>query len=436
MGLPKSGPRFLVPLIIILGIITAGAFAVVQYQIAVEAEDPDAVVEVDLDPTVDNEGNIAVLTRLKNAYGEVIREVDDWQDEIFQDYSIVDPETDEVVKYYSISAWWVVKGQHIKWSTLSVTTTLVFTEYQCPAATKIMTQNLEELTITDLRAEGDGLRGDCNFADIDLEALMPDEIIVLYHVYNEETGNKEPIVEHYPQKTSDPHPFSMSFEATFTMNVQDDYGNQYQEQFLLKSTLGLMWGGSSFDVEWGSSDDTDGEQTTGQDPVLTHPNDLTFLENSGGHVISWTVSDIDDNGNYFIEKDGYEIDSGVWTDGDTIQTTAISKPIGSDIYTLTVTDSSGRTVTNDVKVFVIALVAIDTKSTDGTTIVDNKDDFGSIAEEFDSFERVGITTGEPGDEIVGMNVMGLKLSGYAVAIALVMCVTIIAVGTWYSKRKK
>lgn len=403
--------------IVIALVVTAGAAAVLYVSTA-QAPEPAASDDMDLANTGDDtaDGTISAITNLKDDDGNIVRQVDEWQDRIDVPYSIVDPDSDQQVSYYSISVWWDVKGSELDWTTFSAQCFLYYAAYRSPAVAKDYNQQLHTEMKNDLTSVNGWLHGEIVFPDVDLGSLFPDSVTVTYWEY--EDGRKVPYTVTTNEKSEDPHPFAMSFYAKIIIEVDDIYGNAYTEDFFVYSELGLMWEGSEFDIQWGSSDDSDGEQTAAQvTPVLTNPNDRTIFL-SGETTLNWKVTDLNDQGTYVLKRNGVEVKSGSWQHEDVISTLFIPKQIGRYIYELTVTDSVGREETDTVTVYVEEDAPVNDNPKLPVEGLDSNDDlFGDVAQEFDSFEDVSVTKTDP--TLPALNIQGLALTLGAMVMFLV-----------------
>ncbi|MDH5646351.1 MAG: hypothetical protein OEZ01_10105 [Candidatus Heimdallarchaeota archaeon] len=107
-----------------------------------------------------------------------------------------------------------------------------------------------------------------------------------------------------------------------------------------------------FDVNNNTASDIVGVNIIkGSPPVINSPADIEYGLNDGSlNYINWIVADINPS-NYIIQKDGVVITSGIWSNG-TITANVSSLSLGTYIYTLTVNDTNGNQISDDVIVTV------------------------------------------------------------------------------------
>ncbi|UCG02614.1 MAG: hypothetical protein JSW11_01210, partial [Candidatus Heimdallarchaeota archaeon] len=81
------------------------------------------------------------------------------------------------------------------------------------------------------------------------------------------------------------------------------------------------------------------------------PSDITYIEGTVGHTLSWTVIDSDPD-NYTIYKNGGNIEIGSWISGNPIQISIDGLTVGFYNFTLIVEDSDGNSINDTVMVTV------------------------------------------------------------------------------------
>ncbi|MHA1908608.1 MAG: hypothetical protein ACW98Y_15005 [Candidatus Thorarchaeota archaeon] len=86
-------------------------------------------------------------------------------------------------------------------------------------------------------------------------------------------------------------------------------------------------------------------------PTISSPNDISFDEGTTGHVVTWTADDYNPE-SFIVHIDGdTRIASGSW-DGSPISINLDAMPMGVYTMVITVTDSTGNTVTDEVHLIV------------------------------------------------------------------------------------
>lgn len=103
------------------------------------------------------------------------------------------------------------------------------------------------------------------------------------------------------------------------------------------------------------------------DPIIDHPQDVTYVEGETGNTITWNPSD-DYPESYQILKDGIEVKSGAWNSSlETISISVDDLAPGSYNYTIIVTDEGDNTALDTVDVIVSVPTTTTTTTTTDTT---------------------------------------------------------------------
>jgi hypothetical protein len=101
-------------------------------------------------------------------------------------------------------------------------------------------------------------------------------------------------------------------------------------------------------------------------PEISSPTDITFVVNSTGHVLSWSVLDINTSvdATYTIYRNGTSVGTGSWKSGDIINFTVDDLDVGSYEFRIVVND--GFTLTAEDPVLVTVTPGESSNSTDYT----------------------------------------------------------------------
>ena len=91
------------------------------------------------------------------------------------------------------------------------------------------------------------------------------------------------------------------------------------------------------------------------DPIIDHPNDITYVEGTTGNIITWNPSD-ENPSNYEVTREGIPVNSSSW-DGGSITLNVDGLPIGNYTYKCTVYDESDQNASDTVIVRVIEQVS-------------------------------------------------------------------------------
>ncbi|MHA2277543.1 MAG: hypothetical protein ACXAC2_17325, partial [Candidatus Kariarchaeaceae archaeon] len=87
-------------------------------------------------------------------------------------------------------------------------------------------------------------------------------------------------------------------------------------------------------------------------PIIINLGNYTYQVSTTGHSISWQLTD-DNPNNYFIYRDGIEVDSGIWTNGVPVTTSIDGLSIGTYNYTILANDNFNNNETDTVWIFVV-----------------------------------------------------------------------------------
>ncbi len=90
-------------------------------------------------------------------------------------------------------------------------------------------------------------------------------------------------------------------------------------------------------------------------PVINHPDNVEYEENSVGNTISWVVYDLDPN-TYIIYLNGTEAEQGSWVFLNELTINIDFLSVGTYNYTIVLFDTNGNFITNTVIVNVIATI--------------------------------------------------------------------------------
>ncbi|MHA1653374.1 MAG: DUF4350 domain-containing protein [Candidatus Thorarchaeota archaeon] len=85
-------------------------------------------------------------------------------------------------------------------------------------------------------------------------------------------------------------------------------------------------------------------------PLLSSPDDLSYVEGTVGHWINWSASDLDP-ASYSVTRNGTPVTSGTW-DGSDIDVNVDALAVGTYIFAINVSDGSGNFATDSVTVTV------------------------------------------------------------------------------------
>ncbi|MHA1493795.1 MAG: SBBP repeat-containing protein, partial [Candidatus Thorarchaeota archaeon] len=142
--------------------------------------------------------------------------------------------------------------------------------------------------------------------------------------------------------------------SDISLNVDGLHAGVYE----FRLTVTDEFGQSSNDIVIVTVIDTD-------NPLISHPIDISYVEDTTGHSIAWEVSD-DNPEAYIVYRDGTQVDDGQW-DGFDIAINIDGLNSGVYNYTLVVIDGSHNQASDTVTVTVTPTI---TGSTDTTTPTD------------------------------------------------------------------
>jgi hypothetical protein len=254
----------LVVVAIAIGLIFGGVFMVLT---DVRVDDRTQFVFDEPDHAGSNaDGTVYIDTVLKDRHGDIVRRIDPGIDIV--PFNILDPDTDTQVSRYEVNVVWECSGSSINWATLAVSGDFTFVKYVgVDDVGNPAQQTFNEVKDTDSSTAQEGRM---TFGT-DLEPLIPNPMYV-------DGGGGE----NFDQKTSDPHAMIFVFSSDFSISVNDDFGNVYDEDYNVYIELRLTWEGSTFNVNWGEDDGetttvvpTDTTTTTTKPPVKYPPDDVT-----------------------------------------------------------------------------------------------------------------------------------------------------------------
>ncbi len=95
--------------------------------------------------------------------------------------------------------------------------------------------------------------------------------------------------------------------------------------------------------------------THSDEPVITHPPDITYTAGQIGYVISWTITDVNaSTRTYEVYSNGSSIDNGSWNSGIPVTCNVTGLPVGLYNYTIVASDGYGFSTQDTVIVNVLA----------------------------------------------------------------------------------
>jgi hypothetical protein len=188
--------------------------------------------------------------------------------------------------------------------------------------------------------------GDLVSTKIALDPLVPNSIIMRYWDLDE-FGNMAHFTETYEQRTTESHPFSLTFYGHYYVEVYDINGQLYEQYYRQKVVLNLQWVGSEFGIEWSDSAD-EGTDPVGSNPSLNALADFVAFQGDV-KTMTWTWSDVDSD----IQRYTISVDGIVTTTGTLFGTSGVIDfshkytVLGEHSVSLTIEDLQGS-IANDV----------------------------------------------------------------------------------------
>ncbi|MEX2720485.1 MAG: hypothetical protein Q6362_003575, partial [Candidatus Wukongarchaeota archaeon] len=91
------------------------------------------------------------------------------------------------------------------------------------------------------------------------------------------------------------------------------------------------------------------------DPIIDHPNDITYVEGTTGNTITWHPSD-ENPSSFKVTREGIQVNSSSWND-DPITVNVDGLSVGNYTYKCTVYDTSGQNASDTVIVRVIEQIS-------------------------------------------------------------------------------
>ena len=279
MGLSKklkTQSRLLLPIAVIVIVIVGVGIAFVALSVPSERA---AVEDVFIDDVYaedsDAGGEIDITTTLRDDKDIIIRRTDPdiWN----MPYAIVDPETSTEVGSYGIEINFNCWGKNIDWTTFVLEGTWMLSNYigvddfgnafPDTLATYTAFETLEVWNpAVEQRPEGkEGVAGTMAFQSVAIDSLMPD------YIEPPQGGG-----EKFTQRTAWSHETTFVFDGTFSLYVEDDWGNVYDSEYDVHIALVLVWEGSEFDIEWNPEETTTTEPTATVEPPVPEPTDTVI----------------------------------------------------------------------------------------------------------------------------------------------------------------
>jgi hypothetical protein len=366
-------------------------------------------------------GNFNAYSRLQTATGEVVWSTDGG-DDIIGEQSILDLATGVEVSQCVMGVNWVATGTELDWNTLHVWGRYWFWSYQGNGGGKEYRQVLEDgdVLFTTMTTEADGsVVGGLEYAPANIEAHMPDTVIMIFWEYDEVTGTKSSFTEEYPQKTGEAHPMTFVYRAQYWVEVNDLYGNKYSGEYTQHTELNLQWSGTSFEIDWGGETAT-GTVTTSQSPSI---DPLADYSTPSGTVLSLVWAPRDTNpASYEVTVDGVLKASGLWTGGDIPFSTKYAD--GVHTVVCTVKDTDGNKASDTVEVAAYTELDSDvlggtepSEPTDATGTFDTGTTDYSASDPAASMSLIGDMVGSQEGIILLAAIAGAVLIGYKTGIS-------------------
>lgn len=271
MGLSKklqAQSRLLLSIAIIVIVIVGVGIAFVALSVPTQQAAVDDVFVDDVyAEDSDAGGTIDIKTTLRDDRDIIIRRTDPdiWD----MPFAIVDPTTSQEVGSYGIELDFNCWGKNIDWTSFLLTGTWKMSQYiGVDSYGNYLSDRSQTYTPFETietrnppfqaRADGmDAVSGTMVFQAVNVADIMPDEVLG-YDTSIE--GAPRPVF--HDQRTAFTHEMTFVFDATFSLVVDDDWGNTYDSTYDVHIALVLVWEGSEFGIEWNPEDTTTTEEPT------------------------------------------------------------------------------------------------------------------------------------------------------------------------------
>lgn len=272
----KAQSRLLLSIAIIVIVIVGVGIAFVALSVpAQRAAVEDVFVDDVYADDSDAGGEVDITTILRDDKDIIIRKTD--PDAWAMPFAIVDPTTSTEVGSYGIELDFTCWGKNIDWSTFVLEGTWMLSNYigvddfgNAFPDTEATYTAFETLDIINPPASSqpdgkEGVSGTLTFQTVAIDSLMPD------YIYPPQGGG-----EMFTQRTAWSHEMTFVFDASFSLYVEDDWGNVYDSDYDVHIGLVLVWEGSDFGIEW-EPETTETYDTTGIElPPEPDPTDTTI----------------------------------------------------------------------------------------------------------------------------------------------------------------